>query len=183
MTVLRPVLLVIGIVAAGVGWVMLNDRLGRPERPAHEIEYLPMPRIYDDAPAGSFTLCAGPIRANCVVDGDTFWFRGEKVRIADIDAPEISQPRCPAERQAGEMARDRLQALLNEGRFSLTPGWRDEDRYGRKLRMVSRSGKSLGDRLVEEGLARHWDGPDLVWCDDTTSIVGGKRFHGQDVAR
>ncbi len=41
-----------------------------------------------------FSLCDGPVRVNCVVDGDTFWFRGDKIRIADIDAPEIVSPRC-----------------------------------------------------------------------------------------
>lgn len=34
------------------------------------------------------TICAGPIRANCVVDGDTFWFEGTKISVADIDAPD-----------------------------------------------------------------------------------------------
>ncbi|WP_372353433.1 thermonuclease family protein [Rhizobium sp. BT-226] len=99
-----------------------------------------------------------------MVDGDTFWFRGEKIRIADIDAPEISRPECPAKKQVGEKARDRLLVLLNEDRFSLTAGWRDEDRYGRKLRAVWRSGKSLGLKLVEEGMARRWDGPAFGWC-------------------
>ena len=115
------------------------------------------------------------MRANCVVDGDTFWFSGEKIRIADIDAPEISEPECPAERQLGEITRDRLLQMLNEGRFRLTAGWRDEDRFGRKLRIVSRSGKSLGERLVEEGLARRWNGPDFSWCDGARAAVGAAR--------
>ncbi|KQT63324.1 nuclease [Aureimonas sp. Leaf460] len=112
-----------------------------------------------------FSLCAEPVRVNCVVDGDTFWFKGEKIRIADIDAPETSEPACPAERQVGEAARDCLVALLNAGPFSMTSGRRDRDRYGRKLRTVVRSGTSLGEMLVEEGLARRWDGPRFGWCD------------------
>jgi endonuclease YncB( thermonuclease family) len=59
--------------------------------------------------------------------------------------------------------------MLNDGRFSLTAGWRDEDRYGRKLRIVSRSGKSLGERLVEGGLARRWNRPDFSWCGDAAA--------------
>jgi micrococcal nuclease len=35
---------------------------------------------------------------------------------------------------------------------------RDEDRYGRKLRVVVRDGRSIGDMLVAEGLARAWTG-------------------------
>nr|MDX8317344.1 thermonuclease family protein [Agrobacterium rosae] len=35
----------------------------------------------------TFSMCNGGHRITCVVDGDTFWFRGEKIRIADIDTP------------------------------------------------------------------------------------------------
>ena len=41
----------------------------------------------------------------------------------------------------------------------MTPFGRNEDRYGRKLRVVVRNGRSLGDWLVSEGLARTWGGP------------------------
>ncbi len=102
---------------------------------------------------------------NCIVDGDTFWFEGEKIRIADIDTPELSPPRCEAERIKGEAAKVRLLALLNAGKFSLSAGLRDEDKYGRKLRTVTRAGHSLGDTLVNEGLARRWDGARHGWCD------------------
>lgn len=109
-------------------------------------------------------LCDGPVRVNCVVDGDTFWFRGGKIRIADIDAPEIFSPRCDDERSVGEASRDRLLELLNGGSFTLAPDWRDTDRFGRTLRTVTRHGRSLGEMLVEEGLARRWNGPRRDWC-------------------
>lgn len=112
----------------------------------------------------SFSLCSGARRINCVVDGDTFWFRGKKIRIADIDAPELSPSRCAHEAELGEAAKRRLLALLNGGEFTLERGWRDEDRYGRKLRTVKRDGRSLGDRLVAEGLARRWNGARRPWC-------------------
>ncbi len=175
MTLLRNALLVAGVVTGGLAWVTMDDRFGRPDGPAADVLELPRPTIVTDMLTARFDLCDGAVRANCAVDGDTFWFRGEKVRIADIDAPEISQPACDAERRAGEMSRDRLLAMLNEGRFSLTSGWRDEDRYGRKLRIVSRMGKSLGERLVEEGLARRWNGPDFGWCDGPASAIGASR--------
>ncbi|NSX88965.1 thermonuclease family protein (plasmid) [Agrobacterium vitis] len=111
-----------------------------------------------------FDICVGAARINCVVDGDTFWLDGTKIRITDIDAPEISQPACAAERRAGEIARQRLLVLLNNGAFSLRAGARDEDRYGRKLRIVERDHRSLGDMLIEEGLARRWNGPERNWC-------------------
>ena len=34
--------------------------------------------------AAAFTLCAEGPRTNCVVDGDTFWMNGVKVRLADV---------------------------------------------------------------------------------------------------
>ncbi|MFT4118305.1 MAG: thermonuclease family protein [Bradyrhizobium sp.] len=122
------------------------------------------PSRLTDALGATFTLCDGPIRTNCVVDGDTFWFKGDKIRIADIDAPEIFSPSCDDERHAGEVARDRLLALLRAGAFSLQSGWRDVDRYGRKLRTVTRDDRSLGEQLVEEGLARRWNEPRRDWC-------------------
>lgn len=111
-----------------------------------------------------FVLCDGPVRVNCVVDGDTFWFRGDKIRIADIDAPEIFSPHCHDERSIGEASRDRLLELLNGGSFTLVAGRRDTDRFGRKLRTVTRHGRSLGEMLVEEGLARRWNAPRRDWC-------------------
>ena len=111
-----------------------------------------------------FAVC-GTIRTTCVVDGDTIGLDGLKIRIADIDAPEISSPRCDAEYTLRIEARDRLVVLLNEGEFALESiGNRDEDRYGRKLRVIVRGGRSLGDRLVAEGLARTWTGRREPWC-------------------
>lgn len=116
-----------------------------------------------DSLSASFSICGDGRHINCVVDGDTFWFEGEKIRIADIDTPEWSPPRCEAERIKGEEPKARLLALLNAGTFSLPTGSRDEDKYGRKLRTVTRAGRSLGSTLVHEGLARRWDGERHGW--------------------
>jgi len=113
----------------------------------------------------SFGYCYTGGGWNCVVDGDTFWMEGVKIRVADIDAPETHPPRCPYEADLGQRATVRLHDLLNQGPFSLEflPD-RDEDRYGRKLRIVTRNGNSLGDQLVSEGLARTWIGHREPWC-------------------
>ena len=111
-----------------------------------------------------FKRC-GVLRSNCVVDGDTFWQNGIKIRIADIDTPEISQPQCSYEKALGERATNRLVELLNEGPFELVViGTRDQDQYGRKLRVVTRQNESLGDQLVQERLARTWTGRREPWC-------------------
>ena len=120
--------------------------------------------LFQQASSPQFDIC-GSIRRTCVVDGDTFWLDGVKIRIADIDTPEISEPRCDYEYQLGMRATHRLVELLNDGPFELTTiGSRDEDQYGRKLRVVTRGGRSLGDQLVSEGLARTWTGRREPWC-------------------
>ena len=66
-----------------------------------------------DALSVSFVFCADSYRTNCVVNGDTFLVLDEKIRMADIDTPELSPPRCEAERIKGEAAKSRLLKLLN----------------------------------------------------------------------
>lgn len=117
-----------------------------------------------DRERARFGPCAGPVRIDCVVDGDTFWYGGEKIRIADINTPEVSRPDCPAEAALGARATRRLTALLNAGPFTLEPTDRATDRYGRSLRVVTRGGESLGETLVDEGLAERWRGYRGGWC-------------------
>ena len=104
----------------------------------------------------------GPVR---VIDGDTFDYGGVRVRVADIDTPEV-HGRCASETELAARATQRMRALLAAGPFELRPlaSGRDEDRYGRKLRIVTRGGRSLGDQLVAEGLARTWSGRREPWC-------------------
>lgn len=113
----------------------------------------------------AFSICGSGQRITCVVDGDTFWFRGEKIRIADIDTPELSPPRCERERERGLAAKQRLLDILNSGPLSFKTTARDEDRFGRKLRIVYRERRSVGDILVAEGLARKWEGSRRSWCE------------------
>ncbi len=117
-----------------------------------------------DTEAASFVFCHNNGGTNCVVDGDTIWYRGTKIRIAGIDTPETHQPKCAAEAKLGAAATRRMLQLVNAGPFTLQSINRDEDRFGRKLRILTRGGKSLGDILVEEGLARYYKGGRRSWC-------------------
>lgn len=121
---------------------------------------LPLPLLS----AALFALCQPGPRQTCVVDGDTFWLQGEKVRLADINAPETHGAGCPAEQQRGDTATRRLIALLNQGPFELSAEGRDRDKYGRLLRVATRRGRSLGAQLVAEGLAEPWRGRRSDWC-------------------
>ena len=111
---------------------------------------------------GSHRASASEVR---VIDGDTIDFEGMRVRLADIDTPEM-RGRCAYETELAARATRRLRALLADGAIELhrLPSGRDEDRYGRKLRIVTRDGRSVGDMLVAEGLARTWTGLREPWC-------------------
>jgi len=131
-----------------------------------------VPQMMEHAPSfptrergsAQFSLCFIGGGFNCVVDGDTFWMDGERIRVADIDAPETHPSRCTTEADLGQRATRRLQELLNDGPVELQAIDRDSDQYGRKLRIVTRNGESLGLRLVAEGLARNWTGSRQPWC-------------------
>lgn len=111
--------------------------------------------------AALIALCpaSGP-RHHCVVDGDTLWWQGEKIRIADIDAPEL-HGRCQAERALAIAARDRLAQLVNAR--SVTIARTGKDRFGRTLARLSVDGRSIGEQLKREGLAVRWPNR-KDWC-------------------
>ncbi|MGB3795192.1 MAG: thermonuclease family protein [Alteraurantiacibacter sp.] len=113
-----------------------------------------------------FPRCDDGMRITCIVDGDTIWYQGEKIRIADIDTPEVGDPGCANERSMGNRAMNRMQVLLNEGEFTLSRpfGTPDRDQYDRLLRTVERDGESVGAMLVNEGLAEKWGGRRIAWC-------------------
>lgn len=155
----RTVLLAVGAflmsVAAGIGSLWLWPTAADPGANQPVLGLFSSP----DTAQPAMELCGAGQRHSCVVDGDTIWLEGEKIRIADIDTPEIGEPACQAEYRLGMRATHRLRDLLNEGPWSVEPiGSRDSDRFGRSLRVLTRNGRSIGDRLVEEGLARTWNG-------------------------
>lgn len=164
---IATVLGAIGLVAGCAGLFLLapdglltpNGADGRRDPIADVIAYMPaLPAAF------SFPRCAIMPVGNCVVDGDTFHYDGMKIRIADIDTPETNPPRCAYEADLGSRATSRLQELLAAGPIDLRRIDRDEDTYGRKLRIVMRDGESIGRILVAEGLARTWTGRRQPWC-------------------
>jgi len=107
----------------------------------------------------SAALCATP----SVHDGDTIRCGAERIRIANIDAPELpDSPKCQERRRAyawcdyekGYQARNALQAFL-AGRAARIQRV-GADRYGRTLGRITVGGKDAGAYLVGLGLARWW---------------------------
>lgn len=148
------------LLAAGLGLVASNRR----EAPVTEPPLLSV-ASRAAGPGIDFGLCHTGGGENCVVDGDTFWIAGEKVRIADIDAPETHPPRCAAEAALGKRATARLRDLLSAGPVTLGPADRPTDRHGRRLAIAYAGGVGVGETLIAEGLARPWGGRRRPWCD------------------
>ena len=99
-----------------------------------------------------------------VIDGDTFMLGRRKVRIANIDAPEIHPPRCPEEARLGLAATERLRALIGSGPVTLSATGADHDEHGRLLRNVSVNGQDIGEAMIGSGLARAYGGGRRPWC-------------------
>ena len=116
------------------------------------------------AVTATFGLCHGGGGTNCVVDGDTFYLGGDKVRIAGIDAPETHPPRCIEEAQMGEAATEKLRELLNSGAVTMTNTDRDRDTYGRLLRNVAVDGADVGAAMIGAGVAREYGDGRRPWC-------------------
>lgn len=118
-------------------------------------------------PAQAIEICKGGNRAarkvTCVYDGDGIWVNGVKMRLKDIDAPEIEHHECARELQLGIRSRDRLAQLMSEG-FDIDDT-RKKGFYGRELvYVILRDGRDAGQVLLSEGLAQRWPNTGNVWC-------------------
>jgi endonuclease YncB( thermonuclease family) len=100
----------------------------------------------------AFGYCGQGEHVNCVADGGTFWYRGEKIVLADIVSPGIDDARCDGERRIGFAAKLRLLNILNAGSFAMNAA--GQPGKPGSPRVVSRDGRSIGVQLINEGLAR-----------------------------
>ena len=114
----------------------------------------------------TFTRCGrGQPSFACVVDGDTLRLSERRVRIVGIDAPELAHPLCQAERVKAEAAANRLAQLLDAGPFDMIAHrFNRADKYGRDLMLLTRDGRSIGQQLIDEGLAHRYVGMKQSWC-------------------
>ena len=87
-----------------------------------------------------------------VIDGDTIALAGgERVRLVQIDAPELPEGECHAAESAAVLA-----GLLPRGtaiRLEADPRLDDVDRFGRLLRYVHRGDLNVNLELVRRGAA------------------------------
>lgn len=104
--------------------------------------------------ASALPAATGKIRY--VNDGDTFrLMSGERIRIADIDAPEsrAGQAKCPAELARGKAATRQAKALLDGKTVRFERTGRS---YNRTVARLTLDGRDLAARLISIGAARPW---------------------------
>ncbi|NRC56333.1 thermonuclease family protein [Mesorhizobium sediminum] len=106
-------------------------------------------------------ICGSGKRINCVVDGDTIWVRGEKIRLEGFNAPEMNGS-CDRERRMAVQARDELRRALDGRAFTIERN--GKDRYGRTLATIRVGEREVGAELISKGLAHEWRGFKESWC-------------------
>lgn len=116
-------------------------------------------------PAFAIDQCGGGKRHTCVVDGDTLWIDGVKLRAQGYDTPETTTNICGGAQEValGQAATRRFINILNTARIEISPVGR-KGRYGRDLVVIYADGRDVGDILVGEGLARHYPHGQEFWC-------------------
>jgi endonuclease YncB( thermonuclease family) len=115
------------------------------------------------ASAESWHICGRfEKRITCVVDGDTFWFQGKKIRILGIDAPEV-EGACRRETRLASEATAYLTSLLNSG--SVRIQFQGYDQYGRHLAAVTVAAGPVDQLMIASGFAEPYgSGRPAPWC-------------------
>lgn len=122
------------------------------------------------ASSKEFVKCVpGKSRAadeTCLVDGDTIWLDGNKLRLKGFDTPEPMTKICGGkfETELARKASDRLLYLLNTKSWTIE--YFGKERNGKRtLATIRISGRDVGDILIDERLARRWPDGDEWWCN------------------
>ena len=100
----------------------------------------------------AFLISYTPLENIRVVDGDTIRAEAKgreiKIRLVEIDAPEINQP-------FGAQSKNFLNRLLYEKEVTLIA--QGEDRYGRTLGEIYANGESANALMIKSGFAWVYD--------------------------
>ena len=112
--------------------------------------------------------CAQPVR---VIDGDTIEVCNlngtERIRIANLDAPESYRPSCAKEKLAGIQAKQAAIQFFVRPSVDLDIQRRSTDRYGRSIADVSVNGKDFRQHMIAEGHGVQWQFNEKYdWCKE-----------------
>ncbi len=90
-----------------------------------------------------------------VIDGDTIELDdGTRVRLVQIDSPELKGAECYATKAAAELRR--MLPVGQKVSLEADPGLDQTDRYDRQLRYVRKGGVNVNVALVKRGAASVW---------------------------
>lgn len=104
-------------------------------------------------------------------DGDTCYVKingkNAKIRLLELDTPEISKPKCDKELQWGLEARDYLNNLIANANTVEVQTEYQKDFYGRTLAHLIIDGKDVSALLVKNKLGVVYKkGHKMNWCDN-----------------
>ena len=104
-------------------------------------------------------------------DGDTCYVtidgQNEKVRLLELDTPEISKPKCDAELELGLKARDFVNDLIKNAKTIEFKTDYELDYFGRILSYIIIDGDDVSALLVKNGLGVVYKkGHKMDWCND-----------------
>lgn len=100
-----------------------------------------------------------------VIDGDTIDVRGERVRIANLDAPDVgTHAKCALEEQRGQRAKAYAIRIIRSAHSVAVADRQGHDRYGRSLARVIVDGEDFAGLMIRKGVARPWGGRSSDWC-------------------
>ena len=104
-------------------------------------------------------------------DGDTCYITmngmKKKIRLLELDTPEISKPKCNAELELGVKARDFLNNLIANASIIEFKTEYLEDYFGRILSYLIIDGEDVSSKIVENQLGVVYNrNQKYDWCQD-----------------
>lgn len=123
-------------------------------------------RRQNSNPAPTEPFAATEIRVH---DADTLIIGEERVRVSNLDAPEIPpRSRCPEEERRGREATAEADRFLSTAQqVTITPdGTRDQ--FCRIRATISADGVDLARHIIERELGAPWAGRTRDWCASPT---------------
>lgn len=104
-----------------------------------------------------------------IVDGDTIAIGRERIRLRELDAPEIFHPKCAAEFGRGIAATIRLEQILRSAPLDIQR--HGHDRYGRTLAFLYAGTRDVSRQMIDEGFAVEFGHGRPDWC----LLLGAKK--------
>jgi hypothetical protein len=113
-------------------------------------------------PRPVYPLCANEQLRSCIMDGNTFWYGGELMRLENVNPPEPAREACAPNASTAAAATARLFELLNFKEIFVFRYGTDAD--GHTLTRVISGGHDVGQVLIDEHLAQPNTSSSGAWC-------------------